>query len=294
MSLIISDDNEHNNNNNEEYNVQQQFANELNDDNNLFFLSDGDYVNDSVVQHNNISLSNGFDIDREPYILAYLPLSSMSVVISLFLFIVYFISDNSSTLKHGLFVYSIYYKHQYYRILTNNFVHSNFPQVLYNVFMFIFVYSFSEKRFGTLLSLLLFCAFILFKSFLFVLCSACDLMYFGNYSIENGFTLIIIGYFTFTALASEYPELVILGIIYYAILYFANYIYEPFNLWYGVIVGMVVYVFNKFVILLPKREWILSFEKRFGLCNEINIFQGNCIIYYPCSGRDQEKIKKYF
>lgn len=303
MSLFIRDDNENNSNNSniEEYiqHIQQQFVNELNDDNNnLFFLSSRDYVNDSNIQsninNNNISLSQSFDIEYELNNITQQPISSISFIISLFIFIIYFTCDNSSTLNHSLFVYSIYYKNQYYRLLTNNFVHSNLPQVLYNVFMFIYVYSFIEQRFGTLLSLLLFFIFTLLKSLIFTLCAACDLIYFGEFSIENGFTLIIIAYITLIALASEHSTLIIFGIIYYVILYLVNYIYEPLNLWYGVIVGFIVYVFNKFILLLPKIEWIISFERRFALCNDVSVFGGRCIVYYSCSERDQDKIKKYF
>ena len=292
INLISQNDNNNTNNNNN--------SNQDNNQDNYVFISvrTGNNGDETAFIINNPS-QNPNQTDTIPIHNFTKPPYSLSATFLSLLFTILYLSSSStspSSTTIPITIWSISQKHQYFTLFTSNFIHSNFPQLLYNIIFLLLTFSLCEKHIGTVSSWFLFISFTFINS-LFYYCYKLLLDYFNYYTYETydiGLTPIIFMYFTFIQNVTKSYNLFVWGFISYVILIVLKYIYNPFNVLVGVCAGWVCLLLNKRFVLLPKKEWLYTFEQ---LCNveyDVTVFNEYLIVMYCFSKRDKNIIDKYY
>ena len=285
-------------NNNDNTNNQIDNNNNNNQDNYILIsFRTGNNGEETTFIINNPS-QNSNQNDTIPILNFTKPPYSLSAILLSILFTILYLSSPitppSTTLS--ITIWSISQKHQYFTLLTSNFIHSNFPQLLYNIIFLLLCFSLCEKHIGTVSSWLLFVSFIFINS-MFYYCYKLILDYFNYYTYETidiGLTPIIFMYFTFIQNITKSYNLFVWGFISYVILIVLKYIYNPFNVLVGVCAGWLCLLLNKRFVLLPKKEWLYTFEQVCKGEYDITVFQESIIVIYCFSKRDKTIIDKYY
>ena len=289
INLISHNNAQHNQPNNNNTNNQDNYI--------LLSFRNGNNGEETTFIINNSS-SNSNQNDTIPILHFTRPPYSLSAILLCLLFTFLYLSSPidppSTTLSITL--WSISQKHQYFALFTSNFVHSNFPQLLYNTVFLLLTFSLCERHIGTISSWLLFISFIIINS-VFYYCYKLILDYLNYYSyeaIDIGLTPIIFMYFTFIQNITKSYNLFVWGFICYVILIVLKYIYSPFNVLVGVCAGWLCLLLNKRFVLLPKKDWLCTFEQLCKIEYDVTAFQGCLIVFYCFSKRDKSISDKYY
>lgn len=284
VNLISNNNNNPNNNNNNEE-----------EDNNYIIIRfrQGNNQDETTIIINNSS-NNSNSIPNINF--SHPPYSLSAISISLLLIFLYFHPPPSTSTSIPITLWSISQKHQYFSLFTSNFLHSNFPQLFFNIFLLLLSFSLIEKHIGTISSWFLFISFLLINSLLSYLHKhILSYFSFDEYdSINTGLTPIIFIYFTFIHHISKSYEIFIWGFSSYIALIILKYVYNPFTVLLGVIGGYLCIWLNRKYVLLPKREWVCMFEKVFRMKYDITLCKGCVIVVYCLSKREKSIVDKYY
>jgi membrane associated rhomboid family serine protease len=257
-----------NNDNNNIYNINEILDN--NNSQNVNILQN----NDDIDQNNNIEYNHKITFTT----LCILILNTLAIIHSHLY--------SSEIYKFILYLWTIKYRHQYYRILTNHYYHISFLDYLtYIIFIFIYLKRL-EKEIGSLL-LFIICFYnqLLISIIFLIITSLCKFLMYSieyDFEIQNGFSSTIISlYLTYFLLSKNKNINLEFGIFNFKQIYsvffllFICKILLPHSNYIGnfsgILSGYIIFILGKFYIL-PRYEWINNFEKSFGLNKQNNFF----------------------
>ncbi len=192
------------------------------------------------------------------------------LVIILFFF-VYCEYNNIEYSTFSINIWGVFYKKQFYRIITHHFVHFGFGQILINYFLISFLVNMLEILIGTFYSFCVIFLLILFSSSIYlILCLFIKLViiiYESNYNIDFFFNLgsnsLIFSLFTYIFIFEStflYVKYTLLFVLFFFI---SNSFLANIS---GIISGFVVFNLGK--TILPNIKGVKQLEKKLNLNNK--------------------------
>ena len=256
-----------------------------NDNNNIYnineILDNNNSQNVNILQNNNdIDQNNNIEYNHK------ITFTTLCILILNTLAIIHSHLYSSEIYKFILYLWTIKYRHQYYRILTNHYYHISFLDYLtYIIFIFIYLKRL-EKEIGSLL-LIIICFYnqILISVIFLTITSLYKFLIYSieyDFEIQNGFSSTGISlYLTYFLLSKNKNINLELGIFNFKQIYsvffilFICKILLPHSSFIGnisgILSGYIIFIFGKYYIF-PRYNWINEFEKNFGLNKQNNFF----------------------
>jgi membrane associated rhomboid family serine protease len=192
------------------------------------------------------------------------------LVIILFFF-VYCEYNNIEYSTFSINIWGVFYKKQFYRIITHHFVHFGFGQIIINYFLISFLANMIEILIGTFYSFCIIFLLILFSSSIYlILCLFIKLViiiYDSNYDIDFFFNLgsnsLIFSLFTYIFIFDStflYIKYILLFVLFFFI---SNSFLANIS---GIISGCIVFNLGKSI--LPNINGVKQLEKKLNLNNK--------------------------
>ena len=285
--------------NNNDINNNDQFPNIINDENNL----DNNRNNNNNNQNNNINNINNNQvnfneqINRNQNSIKYTK-ATFSFLIILFINISIEIYSYFSKINYRKYVFQfspIFEKNQYYRFISNHFIHYGIWHLLLESYFTYEICNLFENMLGTLFTISFIIVSMLLNSvihflmiplliFIFkVLKKSHDL----NYDYESSLTSVLFTMVTFYFLFKDNKNkrfdvlyTFVLNVKYLSLsTLFFLYIFTPNKSFYSNLSGIIAAHLCKFFscIFLPRVTWIVDFENCFGEKKNCRIYR--CITY---------------
>ena len=256
------------NNNDNLYNINEILDNNNNQNVNIIQNNDNNELNNNIEYNNKITFAT----------LCLLILNTLGIIHSHL--------NSTEIYKYILYLWTIKYRYQYYRILTNHYYHISFLEYLTYIIILLIYLKRLEKEIGSLL-LLIICFYnqILISIIFLTITSSCKFLIYSieyDFEIQNGFSSTGISlYLTYFLLSKNKNINLELGIFNFKQIYsvffllFICKILLPHSNFIGNISGILsgyfIFILGKYYIL-PKYDWIKEFEKKFGLNKQNNFF----------------------
>ena len=256
------------NNNNNMYNINEILDNNNNQNVNILQNVNNNEQNNIIENNNKIT-----------FITLYILILNTLAIIHSHLF-------SSELYNYILYLWTIKYRYQYYRIITNHYYHTSFLDYLtYIIIIFIYLKRL-EKEIGSLL-LFIICFYnqLLISIIFLIITSLCKFLMYSieyDFEIQNGFSSTIISlYLTYFLLSKNKNINLELGIFNFKQIYsvffilFICKILLPHSSFIGnisgILSGYIIFILGKYYIF-PRYNWINEFEKNFGLNKQNNFF----------------------